>query len=32
MRNLVKWTWESWVETPGAIPLLQEIMIQEGDL
>ncbi|KAJ5370517.1 uncharacterized protein N7496_006609 [Penicillium cataractarum] len=32
MEAQVKMNWESWIETPGAITLLREIMTKAGDL
>ncbi|OOQ85406.1 hypothetical protein PEBR_24563 [Penicillium brasilianum] len=32
MKAQVKMNWESWIETPGAIALLERIMIEAGDL
>lgn len=32
MKAQVKMNWESWIESPGAIALLQEIMTEAGDL
>jgi hypothetical protein len=32
MKTHVKMNWESWIETPGAIALLERIMIEAGDL